>query len=235
MKLTDLDLTAFRYNPAENKELQRLREEHPEAFGSMLYENKKLINFYDEILRYIILVYDLNSPIMLSTKTHNECKVKSMLMSGFEANESGEFNQEVRDALLLGKDTGIAKMVVKYVYIFNNVDYAELMGMIEFNSQTLAKIQNHKTDSSTMKNLKDTSARIRELTSNIFGGKETREIEEQLYEQLSMSRISLRPERMVRQLASGKSEDVFAKDIYKSRKPIKKIVYNPRKKLDEQI
>ena len=233
MNITDLDLSALRYDPSNSKGLQKLREEHPDAFGSNIYENKRLMAFDDEILRYIIITYDINSPLRASTKDHNECKVKAMLMSGFDSNDMGKFDNEVEEALLYGRDSGVAKMIVKYVYLFNNIEYTELVGMIEYNSQVLTEIHNRKTTKKNKKNLRETSLRIKELTSNIFGGKETREIEEQLYEQLSMSRISLRPERMVRQLTSGKSEDVFTKDLYAKRRPIKRIVYNPKVKKDE--
>jgi hypothetical protein len=97
------------------------------------------------------------------------------------------------------------------------------MGMLEYNSQLLLKIHNGNTNNQTIKELQQTSARIKELTGNVFGGKETKEIEEQLYEQLAMSRISYRPEMVARMLMSGQSEDLFVKDIYKARGGYKKV------------
>ena len=222
MKITDIDLSSLRYDPSKPKQLQKLRDDYPGDFDGN-YENLKLKQYDDEILRYIILVYDMRSPLWQSIKTHNERKVKSMLMSGFEANSHGRFDHEVESALLYGKDKGIARMFVKYVYLFNSVDYSELVGNIELNSKILVDIHNNKVTKDSMKNLRETSARIKELTSSLFGGKETKEIEEQLYEQLAMSRISFRPESVVRQVSSGKTEDVFIKDIYGSRKAAKRI------------
>jgi hypothetical protein len=147
-----------------------------------------------------------------------------MLSCGFKANELGKFEQrDVEQALLYGKDKGVAIRIVKYVYLFNNVDYSELVGMLTYNNHLLTRILNNDTKSDTAKEFERTSTRIRELNANVFGGKETKEIEEQLYEQLAMSRISYRPEMVVRQLMSGKSEDLFVKDIYAKRGGVKRV------------
>jgi hypothetical protein len=224
MNIYDLDLTSLRYNPADEKDLERLKREHTDAFLLTPYDDPKLNAYDNQIMTYIILVYDMNSPLHRSVKTHNERKVQAMLMCGFKPNELGKFDQrEVENALLYGKDKGVAYRIVKYVYLFNNVDYSELMGMLEYNSQLLLKIHNGNTNNQTIKELQQTSARIKELTGNVFGGKETKEIEEQLYEQLAMSRISYRPEMVARMLMSGQSEDLFVKDIYKAKGGYKKV------------
>ena len=221
MKINDIDLSVFRYDPSKAKELKRLRTDYPGSFDGN-FDNLKLKKYDDEILRYIILVYDLRSGLWQSIKTHNERKVRAMLMAGFEANGYGRFETEVEEAILYGRDQGVAEMIVKYVYLFNSIDFSELVGMIEYNSQILRDIHNNKTNTKTMDNLTKTSARIKELTAGVFGGKETREIEEKLYEQLAMSRISFRPERVVRQVKSGNVDPLFPKDIYKKKTESKK-------------
>jgi hypothetical protein len=218
MDLKDIDLSKLRYDPSNKKDLKRLQEDHPDAFGIEHYENPKLHKFHNEIMRYIILVYDMRSPLIQSIKEHNERKVRSLLMAGFESNNLGRFDTDIESSLLYGKDQGVARMIVKYVYIFNNIDYSELVGMIEINSQILRDIMNAKRTKDTMKQLSDTSARIKELTANVFGGKETKEIEEQLYEQLNMSRLSFRPERIAQRIHLGKTEDMYMRDIYSRRR-----------------
>lgn len=217
MRITDLDLSSFRYDPTNPKQLNKLRDDHPDAFN-IPYDDPIFFQNDDCVLRYIILVYDMNSPLFKAIKTHNERKVQGMLMSGFQADQYGRFDTKIEQGLLYGKDKGVAKRIVKYVYLFNNVDYSELVGMLEYNMQLLFKILSDQTNNQTRKEFEATSARIKELTAILFGGKETKEIEEQLYEQLAMSKLSFRPEMIVRQIASGKPEDLFAKDIYSMRK-----------------
>lgn len=211
MKITDIDLSSFRYDPSNPKSIQKLCKDYPGSFDEMLFEDPELMKYHEEILRYIILVYDLNSPLLKTEKTHNERKVKAMLMAGFDANDLGKFQHNIEEALLYGKDKGIAKMIVSYVYLFNSIDYSELVGMMQLNSHILRDIMNNKTNNQTHVNLKNTSARIKELTADIFGGKETKEIEQQLYEQLNMSRMSFRPESIAKQHREGA---VDLKDIY---------------------
>ena len=229
MKLTDIDLSSLRYDPSDKKEIKRLQTDYPGQFECVIYENQKdLIPQHENILKYIILVYDMNSPLRKSLKTHNECKVQGMLMAGFEPDSRGRFDKAIEQALIYGQDSGVASMIVKYVYIFNNVDYSELIGMLELNSQLLMAIQNHKTNNNTFKDLSNTSARIKELTAVIFGGKETKEIEEQLYEQLSMNRLSLRPENIAKQLSEGNAHGIFSSDpygVYKDKKSERKKKY----------
>lgn len=219
MKITELDLSNLLYDPSSKKDIQRLQKENPNIFDMDLFENHKLCQFHECILRYIILVYDMRSPLHVTIKNHNERKVKAMLMSGLEADDLGKFNGEIEQALLYGKDSGVARMIVKYIYLFNSVDYSELMGMIEINSQILRKIHNDKTTKDTLAQLQTTSKRIKELTVAVFGGAETKEIEEQLYEQLNMSRISFRPEMIARQYAD-KDAKIFKKDKYGSKRRV---------------
>jgi len=170
----------------------------------------------------------MNSPLWQSIKQHNERKVKALFLAGFETNSMGRFDTEIENALLYGKDRGVAKLITRYVYLFNSIDFSELVGMIELNSQLLIDIHNAKTNNQTFKQLSDTSARIKELTSVVFGGKETKEIEEQLYELLSMSRISFRPEKVAELYSNGRHDDIFAKDIYgvyKNKKTERKKAY----------
>jgi hypothetical protein len=217
MRITDLDLSSFRYDPTDPKQLNKLRDDHPDAFN-IPYDDPIFFVNDDCVLRYIMLVYDMNSPLWKSIKTHNERKVQGMLMAGFEADKSGRFDIKIEQGLLYGKDKGVARRIVKYVYVFNNVDYSELVGMLEYNMQLLFHIMSSNTNSKTREEFTKTSARIKELTATVFGGKETKEIEEQLYEQLAMSKLSFRPEMIVRQIASGQPEDLFVKDIYDMRK-----------------
>jgi len=223
MQITDIDLSGFKYDPSNDKDIKKLQDEHPQAFKNILWlEHPKLSQYETNILRYIILVYDINSPLWEMVKTHEEKKIKAMVMAGFEHGDDGKFNYDVEEALLYGRDDDVATMIVKYVYLFNSVDYSELVGMIEYNSQILKDIMKAKTNNQTMKNLKDTSARIKELTSNIFGGKETREIEEKLYEELAMSKLSLRPEYIVRQMMDGTVHSQFKHDPYMKKVSSKK-------------
>lgn len=221
MQLKDLDLSVFKYNPDDKKELKRLQEDYP-VFKPLFLQNPKLSEYNLDILKYIIILYDKNSPLWEMTKTHEEKKVKAMLMAGFEPGLDGRFNNDVERALLYGQDEDVATMIIKYVYLFNSIDFSELVGMIEYNSQILRDIMNRKTKNQTLKDLKETSARIKELTSNIFGGKETKEIEERLYEELSMSKISLRPEHIVKKLTEGEEEKLFSRDPYKKKLESKK-------------
>jgi|GEM_PF-6271451 len=218
MRIRDLDLSGLKYNPGDKKSIKKLQEDHHPHFEFTWYENDKLVPYHEAILRYIILVYDQNSPLWKSEKDHNEKKVKAMLMAEMEIDEDGKFDQPLRESLLYGSDQGIARMIAKYVYLFNNIDYAELVGMIEINFQILRDIMNAKKVKDTHKQLEQTSDRIRELTKRVFGGEETKDIKEKLYEQLNMSRLSFRPEAMAKQFSSGAGKEMFAKDLYKNRR-----------------
>jgi hypothetical protein len=212
--IQDLDLSSLKYNPANKLDIKKLQEDYPE-FGLILYENSKLAPYHEDILRYIILVYDINSPLWQTTKDHNEKKVKAMLMAGMIADKHGKFDTPLQEALLYGSDSHISSMIVKYVYLFNNIDYVELVGMIQINFQTLKSIMDGKGTKDTYKQLEQTSARIKRLTKEVFGGEETKEIKEKLYEYLNMSRLNFRPEYIAQRLNKGETEEMFARNLYK--------------------
>ena len=218
MNIRDLDLSSLKYDPSNKKDIKKLQEDHYPNFEFTWYENDKLIKYHDVILRYIILAYDQESPLFKTEKDHNEKKIKAMLMSEMEIDEEGNFDQPLRESLLYGSDKGIATMIAKYVYLFNNIDYAELVGMIEINFRILRDIMNNKMNKDSHKSLEATSDRIRELTKRVFGGEETKDIKEKLYEQLNISRLSFRPESIAKKIMSGDKNNIFVKDIYKKRR-----------------
>jgi hypothetical protein len=215
--MKDLDLSALKYNPNYKKSIKQLQEDHTE-FSLLVYENLKLVPYHEDILRYIILVYDVRSPLWQITKDHNEKKVKAMLMAGMMANEDGRFDQPLQESLLYGSDAHISSMIVKYVYLFNNIDYVELVGMLQINFQILKDIMNGKALKESHKQLEQTSARIKQLTKDVFGGEETKDIKEKLYEYLNMSRLNFRPEHIAQRLSRGETEEMFAKNLYNKRR-----------------
>ena len=218
MNIKDLDLSSLKYNPGAKKSIKQLQEDHYPNFEFTWYENDKLVKYHEAILAYIILAYDQESPLFKTEKDHNEKKIKAMLMAEMEIDGDGNFDQPLRESLLYGSDSGIATMIAKYVYLFNSIDYAELVGMIEINFRILRDILNNKIKNDTYKTLEATSDRIRELTKRVFGGEETKDIKEKLYEQLNMSRLSFRPESIAKKIMSGEKGNMFVKDIYSKRR-----------------
>ena len=89
MNIKDIDTSSLRYDPADKKALKQLRIDHKDVFTTEMYVDQDLVKHDDEILRYIILVYDINSPLRKTLKTHNEVKVQAMLLAGFDVKDLG--------------------------------------------------------------------------------------------------------------------------------------------------
>jgi hypothetical protein len=103
MKINDIDLSGFRYDPSKDSEIKRLQKDFPQAFNPLWIENPKLSKHQTNIIRYIILLYDINSPLWETVKKHEERKIKALIMAGFEHGSDGKFDWDVENAILYGE------------------------------------------------------------------------------------------------------------------------------------
>lgn len=201
MKKENIDGSVFLYDPTNDKDIERLIESHPD-FQADLGDLK---SYKKRLLKFIILQYDMNTPLRLEYKNYFKRKGNAALLAGFKRNKStGKFNENVVNALL-GKNDVFNSMIVRYVMQFYNEDYLnliiyyELLGKI--GREGLGDVKLSNTNIQAINNIKDT---ISELTKELFGGDETRELKGELYKALEMEKESLHPDFIAMELHEGK-------------------------------
>ena len=151
-----------------------------------------------QILRYIILQYDKNTPLRYYYPNYYKRKMNAAVMAGFPRNaKTGRFSESVKD-ILIGNNDGVNRAIVRYVMQFFDNDYLMLVLWNEIlgsRAADLMKTKNDKNLSQThIKAIKDIRTEIDTLTQKVFGGKENKNLEEELYKALEVEKDALHPD-----------------------------------------
>lgn len=204
LRLEDLDGSVFMYNPKKDSELKRLLDVHSD-FNFPLYSGIKTLRY--QILRYIVLQYDKNTPLRHHFPNYYKRKMQAAIMAGFQRNsKTGRFSESVKD-ILIGENEDINKAIIRYVMMFYDDDYLMLIIYRELlggQSADMMKMKNSKPlSNSNIQAIREMNQEIKQLAEKIFGGKENRKLEEELYRSLEYEIEALRPDYVAKQLSKG--------------------------------
>jgi hypothetical protein len=82
------------------------------------------------VFKYIVYVYDINSPFVEKFKDLTERKIQAALCAGFTVNQSGLFLPAV-DEMMKGKNTKINRMIIRYIRLLGEPEFALLVVTME--------------------------------------------------------------------------------------------------------
>lgn len=122
------------------------------------YKSQQISN--NKVLRYITLFYDPKSPPNRFINDFVERKVVCAEMAKFEMDDTGTF-RDVFNKILQGKNKTVNMMVIYFLRLLNNIDYATLR-------ITLDKYYNEILPSGEFDQIQRTSKFISELTKNFL-------------------------------------------------------------------
>ena len=212
MKKEDLNLEEFLYNPFDKDSLKKLQEIDEFKPNPADLDKEKL-------LRYIILMYDFNTPLRKEYPDYWKRKKEASKLAGYICNVRLEKRVE---ELLLEKDMEINNMILKYIMLHGDPDYvmlhtySHMYVIINFNARS------GEFGKDDIKNIKELNIQIKELTERLFGGEPTDSLRNLLYKRIEEDRAVLTPEDFADQLTKGEDPlegfDVYDKG-YKPEKP----------------
>jgi hypothetical protein len=200
MELRELELGDLRYNPNDKRSLNKLQDEYAEFqedLGDL--EDTRL-----EVLRYIILVYDMKSPLWDLYRDNIQRMTEALSLAKFETQDNGEFSKHILQGLLYGNNRAVNSMITRYVSLFNNVRFMQLSGLLEVYTKLFLRLRSEKPDKNEVDTFNKTATNIERLTQEVFGGKQNTELENSLYEMLSFNKILFRPEHVAHRKKKGK-------------------------------
>ena len=208
-----IDYTGCIINPEKKEDIERLKANYDE----FLYENNVLTPD-DKIIKYIVLNYDMNSPLRGLYTNFYERKNKAAVLAGFIKSDKRRYPEEVED-VLIGMNDEVNSMIVRYIIMHGSPDITAYVAYNQILESELKKSLS--ADSYESKDLKATrdninavTKELNELHYKIFGGTEGQKLKDQLYKTLEDDRLRIRPEHIAKDLASDKYEvDVDPYDI----------------------
>jgi len=206
MKFEDLNFKLYKYDPSDPKVIDELiesNEEFKEDLGEHLNKQR------DKVVKYMILMYDMNSELREEYHDLYHRKAMSAQMSGFKIlSSTKKFNSEVTD-MLIGKNDAVNGMITKFLFLCNNPDHVQLSAIEDMYfrqikaSLSAGGIADPNKFKQIEQNIQILNERYKQKTSDVFGGKESVDLEKKLYEYMSKEKLRLVPEAAIEALSDG--------------------------------
>ena len=165
------------------------------------YEGEIPIN---SVLRYLVLMYDIQSPMHKETKDFYQRKRECAKVADFPK-ENDRWRADAA-AILIGTDEWFNSLVVKYLALLALPEYTQLIAYLELLARRMNRILNGDDDDKTHLVVNALTETIKKLTNAIFGSGTTDEIQQArqaLYEQAEEDRARMRPEDVINMLNEG--------------------------------
>lgn len=209
MEIQDLPLDVFYFNPSKDYELNKLEKSHPDFqvdLGGDLQKRKKTV------LRYIVLNYDMNTPLRRKFSDYFYRKKEALRIAGFRLDpKTKRFSRPVEN-MMISKDPVVNAMIARYVMYFYNQDYIRLVTFYEWLGHLSGKkMDKSDVETKDIKAMNELSDAVEYLTNKIFGtgnvDEESKELKQKLYKAMEEKKKSLRPDDVAKQLQDDK--DMF--------------------------
>lgn len=139
------------------------------------------------VARYVVLLYDMHSPIREIERRINVRKKIAALYAGFTLGPSGKFSPDVED-MVMGNYPEINSMIVRYIMLQNSPLFSKLVAYESIFHFEIIKSQsgNYGKAKDIIDSINQLSTAISDMTDEIFAGKgESRLILEEFYKKIS--------------------------------------------------
>lgn len=209
-ELIDFNFDQHKLNPhLSNEEILEWAEQYPE-FKLPPGAHIPLPN----AIRYISLMYDLNTRMGEQYPDVRIRKRECALMCGFKLDENGMFHETVED-MLIGENPNINAMIVRYIRLFDNpyyLTYVTSWNLLYTEITNSLEPQDSSTISKINENILKLNRQIREMSDIIFKGDDLKALKKALYKNMEREKLGLRPEEMATTITKGNfkpQEDLF--------------------------
>jgi len=187
------------YNPNDEELVEKL---------SMYAEfNKDFGIDKEKLFKYIVITYDMESPMRTMYVDLWERKRSVAILVGFKMNSNGKFSEE-EEAVFIGKNMDVNEAITKYIMLHGIPEYTALVAYQSGLHYEMLKVQRGVINQSITKNINLLREKIRDITEYLFGGDETLNLKRMLYSKIEKDRFPL-PDEVVKRINNGDMLDDF--------------------------
>ena len=151
---------------------------------------------FDTLIKYIVLAFDINTPLRHTYNDVYEMRVKAAQIAGFKV-KNGKFDKDV-EAILVCNNPVTNRMIMRYVVMIDNEDYATLVAFTEALRKQQEKILAGDTDKEKTKdlieNINNLKNSIKELKESLIG--DSQDLKRTLYEFVESNVLGILPEEV---------------------------------------
>lgn len=158
------------------------------------------------LIRYVILVYEKNSPLRLRIKDIDKRKMYALELSGIWKPKTPQSKPPkfVQD-LLNNKIVQVNQMIVEYVRLFHEHKYAYMIGLEHLYYSQLKSIFISGSDNVKYKELGETEKMLEQVVTELLGDERDRKIKHDIHEITIFKKLEMRPEDIARYLVEGRT------------------------------
>lgn len=193
IKIQEVDSTRLLYDIHSKTFVADIRKGIPE-FGEYAGEMDK------KVFQYIVLMYDLHTPMRVECPDYYQRKYVTASMVGFPKTKT-EFTDET-EQILLGKNKEVNTLIITYVFQFARPEYSALVAYEAIFASEMQKVLKGSSTKDSGKTMDDATRKIQELTRSVFGSgdyDEYTDIRNALYARIEKEKVRLRPEQIIKE------------------------------------
>jgi hypothetical protein len=208
--IEDVDTTYLRFDPNDPHFVKKMKEEIP-AFAEYSVEYIDTDSARRRVYAWIVLMYDVNSPLRREIKDMYKRKVYAANLCSIKPNPKSGKYRECYENIFTGQDKKANDLIVKFISSFASPEYKQLMAHAAIQDSMMEKIVAGKADKNTQLMFDTSTEKVKELTNFIYGSGERDEVYEArraLYKQVAYDLSDMRPETVSRTVVEdGKLPD----------------------------
>ena len=202
IKLTEVDGSKLLYDIHSKTFVNDIKEGIPE-FAAYKGDMEK------NVFQYIVLMYDLKTPMRVECPDYFQRKYVTASMVGFPKTKQGF--TETSEQILIGDNAEINHLIVVYLFQFSMPEYSALVAYESILANEMRKVMKGGNLKDSGKVVDDATKKIQELTRKVFRSgdyDENTDLRNALYARIEKEKTRLRPEMIVRDFEdNGKLDD----------------------------
>jgi len=196
-----MTMPEYLYNPKDKDLIRNITEDHPELTELLTPDSLTM-------LRYVIYMYDLNSPFRVLYPDYPIRKRECAIEAGFKIDpKSRRFPEETEDTLA-GMNATANKVITRYLLMQNDPNlllYTSFCELLAVEMENSLKEKDPKIIKFIRENILKLGEAIAKLEESIFGGKEVAYMRRALYSSMMTEGGIPRPESIAKAIALKKT------------------------------
>jgi hypothetical protein len=201
MEIDAIEFKSLRFNVHELGPTQNVLDkfERLKIVPEFHFDYKKVNK--NALLKYIIYVYDKNSPFRNRIKEIDKRKVYAALEAGL-IKDIQNIPEKIQD-ILSNKIVQINQMIIEYVRLFHEHKFAYMIGLEHLYYSQMKSIMDG-SDSIKIKELSETEKLLEQVVSELLGEERDLEIKRDMHEIVVFKKLELRPEDIAKMLIENR-------------------------------
>lgn len=201
MNLVDLDCSGMIFSPRDPAFLKNISSTVPGLSSREIKPVKE-----GPLYKYIVLMYDPNSPLVKTIGDYWQRKLEAVEAAGFKIKDDGSLEQATED-WLIGKNEGVIDAIIDFLAYLKSPTWNLMVFMQEkllrYTNDALSSRRNEDTKVNEVYQI---GTKIQELNTKFLGEsieEETKKFLVRLRYRVEEKRLGIRPEDYAKRLAQG--------------------------------